>query len=149
MDGTLSKDQQGGWYIFFVHSAHDIRFCDTDALKHLFQSRSLIRIDLLRSGDLADGLQHIPVSCSKLAVVNVEAQRLSTEALSALQKVQSLRRLSLTLEFLEREQWEMLSRMTQLKYLHIECSLDPAVEKNIRDALVNCEVVTTPFFRID
>ena len=130
-------------------SAHDIRLCEKDALKHLLQIRSLVRVDLLGAGDLANGLEHIPVRCSKLEEVNVEAKHLNMEAFSALQKVQSLRRLSLEVGSLEREQWELLSRMTQLKYLYIESSLDPAVEKRIRDALVNCEVVITPVFTND
>ena len=129
--------------------ALDIRLCDKDALKHLLQIRSLIRVDLLGAGDLADGLEHIPVRCSKLKEVNVEAKHLSIEAFSALQKVQSLRRLSLEVGSLEREQWELLSRMRQLTYLYIESSLDPAVEKSIRDALVNCEVVISPIFPND
>jgi len=129
--------------------AHDIRLCDKDALKHLLQIRSLIRVDLLGAGDLADGLEHIPVKCSKLEEVRVEAKHLSIEAFSALQKVQSLRHLSLEVGSLEREQCELVSRMKQLKYLYIESSLDPAVEKSIRDALINCEVVMSPVISND
>ncbi len=126
-------------------SAFDVGSCDKVALKHLFKIKSLQRIDVSNSGELADGFEYLPANTAKLKEVRIEASTLGTDAILALQRVKSLSLLSLTLREITVEQVDALVKMKQLKHLWIETKvpIDDSLLKHIESSLGTCEVLVT------